>query len=175
MHGAMEPVLARIEHLLMLAGAFRLPLIATFEHPTERKGWLPPRLEAVFPAHGLRLIKRTFNAYAEDAVHRALDDLPITQIAVAGAETDVCVLQSVLGLLQAGYQVTVLEDCLFSSEPHPRPALERMVQAGAVPSTYKTFYYELVRTVDRAAWPAGWPEALAALGERFRPPEALTR
>ena len=47
------------------------------------------------------------------------------QIAVAGAETDVCILQSTLGLLEAGYEVFLLEDCLSTTEASPGPALRR--------------------------------------------------
>ncbi len=172
MHGPREPVMARIEHLLLLAGCFDLPLVATFEHPTERKGWLPERLEAAFPAHGQRLVKRTFDCCSENTVREALARLGREQLAVAGAETDVCILQSVLGLLRMGYQVFLLEDCLFTSEPHPGPAIDRLVQAGAIPCTYKSLYYELTQTVERSAWPAGWQARLEAAG-RLGPPEAL--
>ena len=95
------------------------------------------------------------------------------QLLVAGGETDVCVLQSVLSLLERGYQVFLLEDCLFSSEPHTAPAVARMRAAGAVPCTLKTAYYELMRSVavldDPAAAGPGW----AALLERLPEPEAL--
>jgi nicotinamidase-related amidase len=147
MHGPQEPVLARIEQLLRLAGLLALPLIATFEHPLEEKGSLPARLERVFPAHGERFVKRTFDCCADGDIREALQSLQAAQFVVAGAETDVCVLQSVLGLLRMGVQVFLLEDCLFTSEPHPGPALERMVRAGAIPCTYKTLFYELTRSV----------------------------
>ena len=61
MHGAKEPILMRVERLLVLADWLDLPLIATFEHPVETKGWLPERLEKVFPPHGKRFVKRTYN------------------------------------------------------------------------------------------------------------------
>ena len=147
MHGPQEPVLVRIEQLLRLAGLLELPLIATFEHPLEEKGTLPERLERVFPAHGERFVKRTFDCCAAGDIREAIRKLQMAQFVVAGAETDVCVLQSVLGLLRMGYQVFLLEDCLFTSEPHPGPALERMYRAGATPCTYKTLFYELTRSV----------------------------
>jgi len=37
------------------------------------------------------------------------------QVIVAGCETDVCVLQSCLGLLALGYDVFVVEELVFSS------------------------------------------------------------
>lgn len=147
MAGACEPLLARLEFLLALATVYELPLLATFEQPIETKGWLPERLEPFFPAHGQRYTKETFNCCGEETIQQAIAALGRGQIAVAGGETDVCVLQSVLGLIEAGKQVFLLEDVLFSSEPHVGPAIRRMEAAGAVPSTVKALNYELRRSV----------------------------
>jgi nicotinamidase-related amidase len=147
MAGTSEPVLARIELLFGLATVYDLPLLATFEQPVEKKGWLPPRLEPYFPAHGQRHTKQTFNCCGEPSILEAIEGLGRPQIAVTGGETDVCVLQSVLGLIAAGKQVFLLEDALFSSEPNVGPAIRRMERAGATPSTVKTLYYELRRSV----------------------------
>jgi nicotinamidase-related amidase len=173
MAGPQETVLVRMEHLLMLAGILKLPLIATFEHPVESKGWLPQQLDDVFPAHGQRHVKRTFDCCSKPAIRQAIDGLGVRQLAVAGAETDVCILQSVLALLALGYQVFLLEDCLFTSEPHPRPALQRMYQASAIPCTFKTLFYELaeqVGTFQRWMDEGGLPESAR---KRFLPPEDL--
>jgi nicotinamidase-related amidase len=152
-----EPAMVRIEHLLMLADWLNLPVVATFEDPVAKHGQLPERLEAVFPESGRRFTKRTYNLTLEWTISQALRRLPVTQFAVAGAETDVCVMQSVLGLLRMGHQVFLLEDCLFTTEPHPGPALRRMEQAGAIPTTLKSLAYELVVSTDRTPWyPEGW-------------------
>ena len=146
-----EALIARLEYLLALATVYDLPLLATFEQPVERKGWLPERLEPFFPVHGQRYTKQTFNCCGEPDIVAAIAGLGRRQLAVAGSETDVCVLQSVLGLLRAGYEVFLLEDVLFSSEPHTQPALRRMERAGAIPSTVKTLSYELRLTVAVAS------------------------
>ena len=151
MAGPTEPLLARLEYLLGLATVFELPCLATFEEPVAETGWLPERLERFFPAHGQRHTKQTFNCCGEAPIVAALAAMGRSQIAVAGAETDVCVLQSVLGLIAAGYQVFLLEDALFSSEPNVAPAIRRMEAAGAIPSTVKTLSYELRRTVANPA------------------------
>lgn len=171
-----EPLMVRLEHLLLLAGWMDLPLVATFEKPISTNGQLPERLEAVFPPAGQRFVKNYFGCMTEPDIAGAIKQLAVKQIVVAGAETDVCVLQSVLGLRQAGYQVFLLEDCLFTSESQPAPALRRMVQAGAIPCTLKTMAYELVRCVDDIPW---YPEAWAGkdhsdvkpFPKNFTPPE----
>ena len=170
MHGNPEPVLSRLEQLLIACEWFDLPLLATFEEPTAVKGWLPHRLERVFPRQGNRMVKKTFDLTKEPGISRRLAQLGRPHLALAGAETDVCVLQSALGLLEAGYTVFLLEDCVFTSEPDPGAALRRACQAGAIPCTYKTLYYELLATVDPQAWQEKRREALS---RGFREPESL--
>jgi hypothetical protein len=174
--GQAEPLVVRLEHLLWLAGWLELPVVATFEAPVDHNGELPERLAAAFPAHGQRFTKKTFDCTGEWAIRQALQRLPVDQWAVAGAETDVCVMQSVLGLRRLGYTVFVLEDCLFTTEPHPGPALRRMAQAGAIPATLKSLAYELVRSTERTPWyPDGWIERdrsyTRPFPAAFRPPE----
>lgn len=173
MHGSAEPVMSRIEHLLALTSALGLPCIATFEHPVEQKGWLPERLERVFPGKGQRFVKHSYDCCAESAIREAIHRIAARQMIVAGAETDVCVLQSVLGLLTMGLEVFLLEDCLFTSEPRPEPALARMRQAGAVATTYKSLYYELKRTVDVPQFHHAWNAVDEAQPTHFVAPEAL--
>jgi nicotinamidase-related amidase len=70
------------------------------------------------------------------------------QVIVAGCETDVCVLQSCLGLLSLGYEVYVVEELLFSSSRNVDSAIARMKAEGAVFLTYKSLYYELIEAVE---------------------------
>lgn len=152
-----EAIMVRMEHLLMLVDWMEIPVLATFEEPVTENGELPGRLERVFPEGGLRFTKKTYNLTREAAIEQAIKRLSVRQFAVAGAETDVCILQSVLGLLGMGFQVFILEDCLFTSEHHPGPALRRMNQAGAVPCTVKSLAYELVVSTEHTPWyPQGW-------------------
>ena len=147
----------RLEHLLMIADWMELPLVTTFEKPIAVTGEFPERLEAVFPAGSPRHEKNYFGCMAHPEIAADIAAMDRRQIAVAGAETDVCILQSTLGLLEAGYEVFLLEDCLSTTEASPGPALRRMYAAGAVPCTLKTMLYELVECVDDTAWyPDGW-------------------
>lgn len=158
MAGETEVLMKRLEFLLALATVYDLPLLATFEQPVERKGWLPERLEPFFPAQGLKHTKQTFNCCGEPDIVTAIAGLGRRQLAVAGGETDVCVLQSVLGLLRERYEVFLLEDVLFSAEPHTGPALRRMERAGAIPSTVKTLNYELRLSAAAAAAEHSFPK-----------------
>ena len=91
MAGASEPLLTRLEFLLGLATVYDLPCVATFEQPVAKKGRLPERLEPL-PGHGERYTKNTFNCCGEQEIREALARFGRHQFAVAGGETDVCVL-----------------------------------------------------------------------------------
>lgn len=147
MAGLSEPLLTRSEFLLGLANVYALPTMYTLEHPVGEKGELAARLVPFLPLDAQRHVKRTFDCCGEPGIVAALAGLKRRQIAVAGGETDVCVLQSVLGLIERGYEVFLLEDCLFSSEANVGPAIRRMEMAGAIPTTVKTLNYELRATV----------------------------
>lgn len=151
----LEPLMVRLEHLLMVTDWMELPLLATFEKPVEENGELPDRLEALFPANGERYVKNYFGLMSEPEIRKAVERSGLRQWVVSGAETDVCVMQSTLGLLEMGYEVFLLEDCLFTTESHPGPALRRVQQAGAVPITLKSMLYELVECVDQIPWDEG--------------------
>ena len=166
----------RLEHLLMISDWMDLPLVATFEKPVEDNGEFPERLEEVFPAGRDRHVKNHFGCMSHPEISDSVAAMGVKQVAVAGAETDVCILQSTLGLLDAGYEVFLLEDCLSTTEKVPGPALRRMYAAGAVPCTLKTMLYELTGCVDCIPWyPEGWAArddpATKAFPEAFIAPE----
>lgn len=78
-----------------------------------------------------------------------LEDLPgfaRRQVVVAGAETHVCVLQTVLDMLQSGKQVFVVEEAVGSRHAaDKRLALDRMRQAGAVVVSREMVAFEWLR------------------------------
>jgi len=175
---AEESTLLRLEHLFMLASWKQLATIATFEVAGNiSKGLLPARLEKVFPESGYKLDKRYFGCMHESEIEivSLVSKLGVSQVVVAGCETDVCVMQSVLGLIELGYQVFLLEDCVFSSESNPGPALRRMYAAGAIPCTVKMLAYELGEHSGGVPW---YPKSYigdsikeSPLPENFQVPE----
>jgi nicotinamidase-related amidase len=172
--GAPPP--AAVEHrwqkLLLICRHLKLPTLATFEEP-DANGWLSEACERVWPEHGKRFVKHTFDCCAQTDIMEALEGMGTRQLLVAGTETDVCVLYSVLSMLEQNFSVFLLEDSVTTTEPHPRPALERMYRAGAVPSTLKTTYYELMRTAAPAYRPDEAPAPWRTLVAEFGKPEKL--
>ena len=78
------------------------------------------------------LQKLHFSAMHESHIVSALAQQSRQQIVVLGTESHVCVLQTVLDLLHAGYQVYVVAEALGSRRHSDKQlALSRMQQAGA--------------------------------------------
>ena len=71
------------------------------------------------------------------------------QILIAGIEAHVCVLQTVLELIEANYEVHILCDCVSSRlESNCNIAIERMKLAGAIPSSAEMAIFELQKTAS---------------------------
>jgi nicotinamidase-related amidase len=146
---------ANTANLVRLLGWFRIPLVATLERPLPLKGGLPEELE-----HELGALKRGtvatfekdfFDLTREPKIKAHLARLKRKQMIVAGCETDVCVLQSCLGLLDLGYQVYAVEELLFSSARDVAAARARLQGEGVVFLSYKTLYFELLQAVGESA------------------------
>jgi nicotinamidase-related amidase len=80
-----------------------------------------------------------------DSVMRALAQLSRRQVIVVGIEAHVCVQQTVLDLLRAGYLPYVCADAVSSRQPLDRQtAMARMRQAGAIITTTESVIFELL-------------------------------
>lgn len=130
-----------------LLAYLRIPTIVTLERPVDRKGAVPPRFKATLGSATKVFEKSFFDLTKEKPIRTYLKGLKKKQIVVAGCETDVCVLQSCLGLLDLGFDVFAVEELLFSSTSRTDVALERLKNAGVIFVTYKTLFFELTEAV----------------------------
>jgi nicotinamidase-related amidase len=135
-------------NFMRLVGAFGMPVTVTLERPVEIKGVLPREVARRLPARAKTFEKDFFDLSKERKIKAHLASLKRRQLIVAGCETDVCVMQSCLGLLALGYEVFVMEELIFSSTRNAAAALVRMRDAGCVFMTYKMLYYELIASVE---------------------------
>lgn len=89
------------------------------------------------------LHKMVFSCFGSDAFRGKLAALGRTQVLAAGLETHICLCQTVLDALDAGYQVHVARDASSArGEESHAAGLEKMAGAGAVPATAETAIYE---------------------------------
>ncbi len=70
---------------------------------------------------------------------------------VFGIETHICVMQTCLDLLTKNISPVVVVDCCGSRKPLDKEvALQRMVKAGVVPTTYEALLFELCKDSQNA-------------------------
>jgi nicotinamidase-related amidase len=146
---AAQSALERAAWLVAVAAMLEIPIVATVEEP-ERNGATEPLIGERLPAGTPVLRKGTFGLDGEPAILAAVRDTGRRTAVVVGCETDVCVAQSAIGLLEQGFGCVVVEDATFSpGEMHAR-GLGRLASAGAGRNHAKGVTYEWLRTVDEA-------------------------
>ena len=70
----------------------------------------------------------------------------VSQVAVCGLETHVCVNQTTHDLLHLGFEVHLLADCVVSrSRADKKIGLRKMLGSGAVPSSVEMALFEMMR------------------------------
>lgn len=90
--------------------------------------------------------KVTFSCMATEEFVTRLEALNKKDIIVFGIEAHICVQQTVLQLLEAGYNVYLVTDCISSrSEEDKLWGITRMGEAGAAITTYESVLYEILR------------------------------
>ena len=91
--------------------------------------------------------KCTFSCYKNDEVIETLKSLQVKSVILAGVETHVCVLQTALDLLDAGFEVILSTDTMGSRKRSDHEiALRRMEQEGVRLSTSESLLFELLQS-----------------------------
>jgi nicotinamidase-related amidase len=104
----------------------------------------------VFPDATTEHDKMTFGLCDDPLILGEVESTGRQTAVLVGFETDVCVMQSALGLLQQGFRVVVLSDATGSPGECHQAGISRIRDAGAVISTVKGTFYEWVRTLHFA-------------------------
>lgn len=145
-----QTVINNVVGLAKAAKLFNVPTLLTTVLE-ERGGYLLKQLQDVFPEQ--KPINRTFINTWEDA--RCVDWVKKTgrkKIVMAALWTEICLAMPAIHALGDGYEVYIVTDASggVSVEAH-EVAVQRMVQAGAVPLTWTVFGSELQRDWARTA------------------------
>jgi nicotinamidase-related amidase len=142
-------LLRRICWLIRVAHLMGVPVVVTAEDmPT--LGSVHPQLAGVLPQGTPIYNKMSFGLATDPEIVAAVEHTGRRTAVLVGLETDVCVAQSAIGLLQRGYRVAALADATGSPGTGHAFGLERMRDAGVALIGLKGLYYEWQRTVERA-------------------------
>jgi len=141
--------------LMRLAEIFSVPVVLTEQYPPGL-GPTHPQVRAVFDE--LTTTKRYMAKEAfgccgdplfEPLLAEALPGVPPErrQVVIAGIETHVCVVQTVIELLRANNSVYLCWECVSGrGEEYRRHAFDRMQQAGAVLTNHESVGFEWARS-----------------------------
>lgn len=142
-----EATLQTCVKLIRFARILGLPIVWTEQYP---KG-LGPTVDSVKSelAHLAPIEKLTFSCFGEASFVSALSAHSSGQLMVCGIETHICVEQTVLDGIAAGYQMHVVTDACASRRIQDHDTgLRKIEQAGGILSCSEMAMYEILRASD---------------------------
>ncbi len=144
-----EALLKKCTTLIEGLKVLEVPLVVTEQYP---KGLGSTVAEiASLLAEDPLVEKITFSCCDEPALLQAVPIQNRKTIIICGIEAHVCVMQTVIDFLAAGYTAVVVEDCISSRNPNDKQiAIDRMRAEGAVITTCESILFELVRIAGTA-------------------------
>lgn len=149
------------------ASSFQIPTILTTVAEKSFSG--PMFAEIVASFAGQPMLDRTsMNTWEDSAVIEAVNQIGRDRIVFAGLWTSVCIVGPVISAMEQGFESYVITDACgdISIEAHER-AVERMIQAGAVPMTSLQYLLELQRDWARGETYASTTGIAAKLGGAY--------
>ena len=136
-----ERVIANSAWLIQIANELQLPVLASEQYP----GGLGPTVAAVrqWLPEGAFMEKTHFACTVEPVCWERMSTIARQQWILVGAEAHVCVLQTALGLLEAGRKVYVVADAVASRRLEDAElALARLRAEGAQVVTREMVAFE---------------------------------
>lgn len=138
-----ERVIQNSARLIRGAAILGLPVLASEQYPKGLGKTVPEihaALEGVVPMQ-----KTAFSACRAPGFVEALKSKQISRVLLCGVETHVCVSQTCLDLLEAGFHVFVAADAVSSrTKENYQIGLQRMRDAGAVIVSTEMALFELL-------------------------------
>lgn len=140
-----QTLLNNVVGLAKAAKVFDIPTVLATIAAESFSGELFPEVQAIFPGNK-PIDRHNINAWDDPNFRAAVEQTGRPKLVIAALWTEVCLAMPVIDLLQEGYEVYVVADACGGTtwEAHER-AMQRCVQAGAVPMTWLAVLLELQR------------------------------
>ena len=123
--------------------ALGCPVLITQQY-TKGLGESVAEIREALPAFS-HIEKSSFSAMGDEGFTHALAGLGRMTVVLCGIEAHVCVMQTALDMLAAGYDVFLATDAISSrKERDEKPGVERMVCSGVLPTTVESALFELL-------------------------------
>lgn len=124
--------------------ALDIPVIVTQQYTKGLGETVTPIREALGDYQPID--KTTFSALGQPDFVQVLEASGKKTVILAGIEAHICVQQTAIELIDRGYSVYIIQDCIASrKESDNLCSQQRMAAAGAVITTYESVLYELLR------------------------------
>ncbi len=153
-----DRVVKNISLMIRLADVLEIPVIANTQYK-KGIGSLVPELEVLLEKYPCP-DKTEFNGLANSEVNQLLDELPSTvdTLLLCGVESHICIYQTGLGGLQAGYTIRVVADAISSRTPENDVyGKERLREIGATLTPAEMIIYEFLQKAGTPAFKAMLP------------------
>lgn len=135
------------ETLIKGCRLMEIPILVTQQYTKGLGETIPPLKAAIGEFEPIEKI--TFSCCGNSGFLRVLEETGKNNIIISGIESHICVQQTVLDLLEAGYSIYVIADCIGSrKETDQMYAEQRMQQAGAILTTAESILFELLISAD---------------------------
>jgi nicotinamidase-related amidase len=133
--------------LIQSAKILALPVLWCQQVPAALGPTVPQIAELLTDAEPIN--KSCFSCCLNDEFNNKLKSLGTKQVLLAGIETHVCVYQTAIDLLTAGFEVDVVADAVSSRTLENRQiALNRLASEGAKITSTEMAMFEILRTSD---------------------------
>jgi nicotinamidase-related amidase len=144
-----DELLTHVTMLGRVATTFELPVVLSTVYVKHGMAGTNVELRDALP--GVPEIDRTsMNSWEDPEFVAAVESTGRKKLVIAGLWTEVCVVFPTLDALRAGYQVYVVVDAIGGvSRVAHESAMQRMVQAGAIPISVLALACELQRDWGR--------------------------
>lgn len=132
--------------LILMKGLnlLNIPLLVTEQYSKGLGNTIPAITENMGITEPIEKI--SFSCCDESRFLKELNMLNKKFVILAGIETHVCILQTVLDLIESGFHPVLVEDCVSSrKETDKKIAVERIRSEGAIITTYESILLELCR------------------------------
>jgi len=143
-----QTLLERMCWLARVAAWCRVPLIVTVEDMAKGDS-LAPELAASLAPDVPIFDKLTFGLADQPDILESVESTGRKTMVLVGLETDVCVMQSALGLQARSYRPVVISDATCSPGDSHAAGLARLRDAGVLITDTKGLFYEWMRTLER--------------------------
>lgn len=144
-----DELLAHVTMLGRIATSFGLPVVLSTVYV--KHGMSGTNAELLEALPGVPVIDRTtMNSWEDPEFRAAVERTGRKKLVIAGLWTEVCVAFPTLDALREGYQVYVVADAIGGvSRVAHETAMQRMIQAGAIPISVLGLACELQRDWGR--------------------------